>query len=345
MPSGTGTRVAKYDLGDAGYIPLTGVGLPLGPSFFLTNFVTLNAYLNANNVASASAQFAITNNGSTTLNFSFPVTGPNAANFAAANTCLSLAPQGTCDVTVNFNAGATGTYTATMAVTDSVSSTSQALSLSAVVSYPPVAISPSTLVFGPQTLGTTSAPQSFTVTSGNGGGPLGHPISVTLPASSNFTLPSGSSCPASTTQVCTLTVAFHSNVTGYVDDYLTVTDLTSGNSSLIHIGGVGGTGVVSLSSNSITFPNRPVGTTSLPMTVTLTNTGVATLTVYSAGVSGAVNGNFSTTNDCSSVAVNGSCSINVTFAPSVAGTQGAMVQILSNASSSPDTISISGSAN
>jgi hypothetical protein len=208
-----------------------------------------------------------------------------------------------------------------------------------------VAISPSYLQFGPQTLGTTSAPQSFTVTGGNGEGPIGHPISVTLPASSNFTLPSGSSCPASTTQVCTLTVAFQPSVTGNINQLLTVTDLTSGNSSTLDLLGVGGTGVVSLSSNSITFPNRAIGTISVPMTVTLTNTGVATLTVYSVGVIGAVNGNYTSTNNCSSVAVNGSCSINVTFAPSVAGTQGATVQILSNAPTSPDTISISGSAN
>lgn len=81
------------------------------------------------------------------------------------------------------------------------------------------------------------------------------------------------------------------------------------------------------------------------MTITLTNTGVAALTVNAVGLSGAVNGNYTATNNCSLVSVNGSCSINVTFAPSVAGTQGAMIQILSNAPSSPDTISISGSAN
>jgi hypothetical protein len=145
-----------------------------------------------------------------------------------------------------------------------------------------------------------------------------------------------------------LTVAFQPNVTGNFNDVITVTDLTSGNSFLLHLLGIGGTplvSIVSLSSNSITFPNRAVGTISVPMTVTLTNTGTAALTVYSVGLTGAVNGNYSSTNNCSSVAVNGSCSINVTFAPSVAGTQGATVQILSNALSSPDTISISGSAN
>jgi hypothetical protein len=348
IPSATGPRVAKYDMGSAGYIPLTGVGLALGPSFTLTegSFFNLDTDLNANNVASSSAQFMITNNGSTTLNFpSFPVTGPNAANFATTNTCLSLAPQGMCNVTVNLNASAIGTYQATMTVTDSISSTIHALSLSAFVSYPLAGISPSYLSFGPQALGTASAPQSFTVTNGNRGGPIGHPLSVTLPASSNFTLPGGSSCPASTTQVCTLTVAFQPNVTGNINQLLTVTDLTSGNSSNLDLLGVGGTGVVSLSTNSITFPGRSVGTTSVPMTVTLTNTGVAVLTVNAVSLTGTVNGNYTATNNCSSVAVHGSCTINVTFAPSVAGTQGAMIQILSNAQSSPDTISISGSAN
>lgn len=82
------------------------------------------------------------------------------------------------------------------------------------------------------------------------------------------------------------------------------------------------------------------------MSVTLTNTGAANLAISSISVVGAVNGNFVQTNNClATVASNGTCTINVTFAPTTTGSQSATVQILSNAASSPDSISLSGTAN
>jgi trimeric autotransporter adhesin len=93
------------------------------------------------------------------------------------------------------------------------------------------------------------------------------------------------------------------------------------------------------------FPARSSGTTSIPMSFTLTNTGTANLTISSISISGAVNGNFTQTNNClSTVAVSGTCTINVTFAPTTTGPQTAAVQILSNAASSPDSVSLSGTA-
>jgi hypothetical protein len=67
--------------------------------------------------------------------------------------------------------------------------------------------------------------------------------------------------------------------------------------------------------------------------------------VSAVNLVGVVNGNYTATNNCSSVAVNGTCTINVTFAPTAAGTQAATIQIVSSAASTPDTIPVSGSAN
>ena len=81
------------------------------------------------------------------------------------------------------------------------------------------------------------------------------------------------------------------------------------------------------------------------MTVTLTKTGTGTLPLsVIVGIVGAVINNFTETNNCSTIAVNGTCSINVTFAPTAAGTQSASVQITSNASTSPDMVGLSGTA-
>jgi hypothetical protein len=84
---------------------------------------------------------------------------------------------------------------------------------------------------------TTSAPVSFTVSDPNGY-PIGDPITVSLPTNSNFTLPSGSSCPAGP-QACTLSVAFSPHTTGHIQENLTITDFATGASSLITLTGTG----------------------------------------------------------------------------------------------------------
>jgi len=82
----------------------------------------------------------------------------------------------------------------------------------------------------------------------------------------------------------------------------------------------------------------------VPTVITLTNNGTAALYISFVTLSGAVQGNFSQTNNCAALAANNTCSISVTFAPTSAGTQAASVQIVSNAPTSPDTISLSGTA-
>ena len=75
---------------------------------------------------------------------------------------------------------------------------------------------------------------------------------------------------------------------------------------------------VSLSITDLTFADQGVGTTSTAQTVTLTNTGEDLLTITSIAVSG----DFDQTNTCSNpLAVGESCTISVTFTPTLAGTR------------------------
>ena len=193
-------------------------------------------------------------------------------------------------------------------------------------------------------VGTGSSAQSFVLADGNNY-PLGHALSVSLASPSNFTLTQGSSCPASLVTTCTLAVAFTPYEAGSFSEIATITDQTTGDTSLLRLYGTGGGPTVSLSTGSVTFPARSVGTVSVPTAVTLTNTGTVPLTVTSVFVAGAVSNNFSETNNCTSVAVNSSCEIDVTFSPMSTGVQAATIQIDSNALSSPDVVQLSGTAN
>lgn len=101
--------------------------------------------------------------------------------------------------------------------------------------------------------------------------------------------------------------------------------------------------VANLSTASLTFGSQQTGRTSSAQAVTLTNNGTAQLTINSIAIAGANAGDFKQTNNCgTSLAVNTSCTISITFAPSNTGTRSASLVISDNASGSPQTVALSG---
>jgi len=102
---------------------------------------------------------------------------------------------------------------------------------------------------------------------------------------------------------------------------------------------------VSLSIRSLTFPQMDEGSTSSAQSVTLSNTGDASLSISSISITGADHGDFAETNTCgSSVVASDECTISVTFTPSALGSRTAAVSVTDNASGSPQTVSLSGIA-
>ena len=100
---------------------------------------------------------------------------------------------------------------------------------------------------------------------------------------------------------------------------------------------------ISLSSASVVFGQQNVGSTSAPQVVTLSNTGNGSLSIASLAVSGTNARDFAQTSNCGGgVAAGGNCTITVTFTPSAAGSRSASLTVSDNASSSPQTISLSG---
>ena len=101
--------------------------------------------------------------------------------------------------------------------------------------------------------------------------------------------------------------------------------------------------VVNLSTSNLNFGTITTGSTSNPQPVTLSNVGSAPLTISSIAISGADTADFTQTNNCGSlVAPAGTCTINVTFAPTTTGQRGSSVAISDNVAGSPQTITLSG---
>lgn len=102
---------------------------------------------------------------------------------------------------------------------------------------------------------------------------------------------------------------------------------------------------ISLGASTLSFAAQTVGTSSAAQAVTVNNTGNAGLSVSGVSLVGTDASQFTQSNNCSSVAPGASCTINVTFAPGSSGAKSASVSIASNATGSPTTITLSGTAN
>jgi hypothetical protein len=205
-------------------------------------------------------------------------------------------------------------------------------------SSPSASVSANSLSFGNEAVGVTSQPLSVTL-SNNGTGTL---IISGIAASANFSETNNCGTSVAAGASCTVSVTFTPGASGALSGILSFTDSEPGSPQTVSLSGTGttqGAAGVSFSPSSLSFGDEVVGTTSQPLSVTLTNNGSATLTVSSI----AANSNFAETNDCgTSVVAGGSCAINVTFTPGAAGSESGTVSVTDNAAGSPQVVSLSG---
>lgn len=96
------------------------------------------------------------------------------------------------------------------------------------------------------------------------------------------------------------------------------------------------------SPTSLTFPPQAVGSKSNPAPVTLTNTGAVALTVASVSFGGTDANEFQQTNNCTTVEPLTNCTINVVFAPTLAGGSNANLVITDNAGTGSQQVAVSG---
>jgi len=95
----------------------------------------------------------------------------------------------------------------------------------------------------------------------------------------------------------------------------------------------------SLTPGSLSFSDQPVSTASAIKTVTLTNSGNATLMITSIATSG----DFAETNTCgNSVPAGSNCIFSVTFTPTASGTRTGTITITDNAPGTPQVVSLTG---
>ena len=284
--------------------------------------------------SSTAQTVTLKNTGTSTLTIgSITISGDFSQTHACSTT---LAVGNSCGISVTFKPTASGTRTGVLSVSDSAVPATQTVSLTGTGGGPAVSLSPTSLTFASQAVGTSSSPQSVTLTNTGRANLTVSGVSTSGDFSQTNTCGSSVAAGAS----CTIKLTFQPTAAGARNGTLTVTDNASPATQTVCLTGTGTGGpAVSLSSTSLTFASQVVGVSSSSQAVTLQNTGTSTLTISSITVSGP----FSQTNTCgSSLAAGASCSIEVTFKPIATGTSTGTMTVTDNASPPTQTVSLTG---
>jgi hypothetical protein len=226
-------------IGSPHNVGLTGSGVAAGTvtiSPASVNFGKVNV-----GTASTTKSATLTNTGSVTLNVSsIAITGANPTDFSQTNNCPSSLIAGAhCTITVRFSPLVTGNLSASVTVTDNATGSPQAITLIGTGVKPNVQLSPKTLSFTAQKVGTTSAPQNITLTD-NGGGTLTIG-SITVSGADPTDFAQTNNCPATlpTMGTCTIVVTFTPTVTGSRTATVSVTDNASSSPQQAALSGTG----------------------------------------------------------------------------------------------------------
>lgn len=202
-----------------------------------------------------------------------------------------------------------------------------------------VVLSPRSLSFGKQMVGTSSMAQGITLT--NTASVALDFSGITIAGSNPGDFSETSTCAGTVAPgaSCTISVTFTPQATGARAATVTITDNAPNSPQTVPLTGAGIQPAVVLSPATLAYPTQLIFTASAPQTVTLTNTGNQALSVTSITTTG----NFSQTNTCgTSLAPGVSCTISVTFRPLSKGPLTGMLSVTDNAPGSPQTVSLAG---
>ena len=303
---------------------------------------SLNFGAVATGVTSPIRTVTLKNSGKATLTITaITITGTNSADFPETSTCTSsLAAGASCLIKVQLKPSATGARSASVSITDNAAGSPQQVPLSGTGTTAKLA--PTPLGFGTLAVGLTSAVHKVTLTNVGTTAITISSIAVTGTEAGDFP-ETATTCASSLAAAasCTVSLEFKPTTTGARSANLTVTDNAPGSPQQVPLSGTGTT--AELTPTSLSFGSVTVGTTSAVKTVTLKNVGTTAITITSVTIAGTDPGDFGETQTCgSSLAASASCTISVTFKPTVTGNRSATLKVTDNAAGSPQQVALSG---
>ncbi|HEY6769282.1 MAG TPA: SBBP repeat-containing protein [Candidatus Sulfotelmatobacter sp.] len=290
-------------------------------------------------VKSAALTAVLSNSGSAPLGITgFTLGGVDATDFAETNTCgSSLAAGATCKISVTFTPATSGARTATLSISDSASNSPQTVALSGSGTNNSVTITPASLTFPTQLVGTSSTAQNAVLAN-----PGTTSVKITgIAVTGQFTQTNNCGSSLAAAASCTISVMFSPTAQGTDKGAVKVTDNAAGSPQTLTL--VGSATVVSLAPNALNFGNQTVGTTSAAQMITVTNHGAAALTIKTIAIAGTGATDFAQTNTCgTSLAAGASCTASVTFTPKGKASFNATFSVADTGGGSPQSAALTG---
>ena len=296
---------------------LSGTGLApaaivLSPVSLTFGTITLGSSSPAQNIA-------ISNTGGVAATLQKPVISGDFS--ISANTCgTSLAPSTGCTVAIVFAPTASGTRNGTFSISGSAGTQTAALTGGG-ASLATDGLTPASLSFAPQQVGTSGTPQAVTLT--NAGDNTLTLIAVQV-TGGNFTAVNSCGAALAGHSTCTISVASAPASNGPTSGSLIVSDQFR--SQTVSLSGAGfAPPSVGLSPAALSFPGTATGQSSAAQTVRISNAGGGQLTVTSVAISG----DFTESDSCAGKTLTGSatCAVQVTFSPTAAGARSGVLTV------------------
>lgn len=320
------------------YAPTTN-GMNNGSLTLTNNAGTSAAFLNGTGVGTANVVYSPTSLvfHSTTVGYqiagvftisntgtaSSVLTGPTfVGDFSLfSTTCDTVLLAGrSCTIITVFIPTQAGTRTGSMTYVDNAGS--HVIPLSGLGLASGSLVMPAQLTFPATAVNSTSASQVLTVTNSSGvavlfgvmqtSGDFGITANSCITSTNNGLLGAGASCR--------LTVVFLPTVDGQRNGFITLSDTIYGSVATTLLNGAGvGVPVATISPSVLAFGDVGIGSVSAAQTVQLSNTGTGALALNARTISGDASFHIASDTCGSSLAVGASCSIAITFAPTVYG--------------------------
>jgi hypothetical protein len=235
-------------------------------------------------------------------------------------------------------------YTFTVTATNAIGAGPASAPSDKLIPGPRISVKPKSLNLGSVRVGSTSDPKTVTIKNIGNQYLVIDSISITGDDQSEFietndcsTIPAQSSCP--------ITVTFAPAIPfGKKSASLSISSDDPNKPTIeVKLTGQASPPKISVSPKSAKLGSVTVGDTSPPKTITIKNTGISDLLIDDINITGTDAGEFNQTTSCGTIPKGGSCTIDVTFTPELAGKKSASMGISSNDPKHPVvTVNLSG---
>jgi hypothetical protein len=333
-------------------VAVYGTGVqPSAPTFNPTPAVGLAFGSEPVSSTTASQTITVTNNDPTyPITLGTPVMTGDFAVLTSGTTCgTQLAKSSSCVIAVTFTPTATGSRNGTLTLTSNALSTAAVFPLTGTGTTPTVGLNPTTVAFGNQAEGTTSAALTITLTNSGNGALTINSISLSGTNPTDFAQINtcGGTVAANGGQ-CTINVTFTPTSLGIRTASVLISDNATGSPQTVALTGTGiaGSGTLTLTPSTVAFGNVALGSTSVAQSVAITNSSTTqTLTVSGIVITGSSDFSILTTT-CSAtpftLTVGGSCTVSLVYTPTVTTSETGTLTVSGSSTNSPQSATLTG---